>query len=274
MRVILNIIWLDLRRSVARAGLSAGRSHLLSADRHHPFGFASAHRAVRAVAVRPDGHRQACPQTGATIGNVIWLVLCGIWLAIGHHHRDRYGSDHRRHSTGAGEPQSWIPVSLMPRQEIVPVDRARDWTAAPRRDGHDPHRPRPAGRSAAATNPGGHAASGPLLDTPRPRSHRPAGLPHRPLQSALPGCMPAEGLARLPADDVLTFDELPPGCCGSRSPGWASPVSGSPAASRCSTAGWRTSWPPQACNPARRSRHHQRRPAPRAHGLAAAGLTG
>ena len=77
------------------------------------------------------------PQAGAMIGNVIWVVFFGVWLAIGH-----ILSAIAMAVTIVGIPLALanlklIPVSLMPLgKEIVPVDHvdhAHDWAHAPAR---------------------------------------------------------------------------------------------------------------------------------------------
>ena len=71
------------------------------------------------------------PHTGALVGNVIWILLCGLWLAIGH-----LLTAFAMAITIVGIPLALanlklIPVSLMPLgKEIVPVEGARDWTHA------------------------------------------------------------------------------------------------------------------------------------------------
>ena len=63
------------------------------------------------------------PRPGALVGNVIWILLCGLWLAIGH-----LLSAFAMAITIVGIPLALanlklIPVSLMPLgKEIVPVD--------------------------------------------------------------------------------------------------------------------------------------------------------
>ena len=132
MRAILNVIWLIF------GGLWLALGYLLAALICFllivtiPFGFASARIALfalwpfgRTIVERPG------PQTGAVIGNIIWVVLFGVWLAIGH-----ILSAIAMAVTIVGIPLALanlklIPVSLMPLgKEIVPVDRARDWTHA------------------------------------------------------------------------------------------------------------------------------------------------
>ncbi len=63
--------------------------------------------------------------TGSLIGNVIWLLVCGIWLAIGH-----LASAVAMAVTIIGIPLALanlklIPVSLVPLgKEIVPVGQS------------------------------------------------------------------------------------------------------------------------------------------------------
>lgn len=137
MRLVLNIIWLLF------GGLWLALGYLLAALVCFvlivtiPFGFASARIAL--FALWPFGRTivdKPGPQAGATVGNIIWVLLCGIWLAIGH-----LISAISMAITIVGIPLALanlklIPVSLMPLgKEIVPVDHARDWahTAAQRR---------------------------------------------------------------------------------------------------------------------------------------------
>ena len=94
-----------------------------------PFGFAAARIAL--FALWPFGRtivEKPGPRPGALIGNIIWILLCGIWLAIGH-----VLSAIAMALTIVGIPLALanlklIPISLMPLgKEIVPVDQARDW---------------------------------------------------------------------------------------------------------------------------------------------------
>lgn len=130
MRLILNIIWLVF------GGLWLALGYLVAALVCFllivtiPFGFASARIAM--FALWPFGRTivdKPGPHTGALVGNVIWILLCGLWLAIGH-----LLSAFAMAITIVGIPLALanlklIPVSLMPLgKEIVPVDGARDWT--------------------------------------------------------------------------------------------------------------------------------------------------
>jgi len=124
MRLILNVIWLIF------GGLWLALGYLLAALICFvliitiPFGFASLRIAAyalwpfgRTIVDKPGDH------PGALIGNIIWVVFCGVWLAIGH-----ILSAAAMAITIIGLPLALanlklIPVSLMPLgKEIVPVD--------------------------------------------------------------------------------------------------------------------------------------------------------
>ena len=77
------------------------------------------------------------PRPGALVGNVIWLVLCGWWLVLGH-----IATAIAQALTIVGIPLALanlklIPVSLLPLgKQIVPVDQAQAepaWPASSRR---------------------------------------------------------------------------------------------------------------------------------------------
>lgn len=127
MRVILNVIWLIF------GGLYLALGYLLAALICFiliitiPFGFASLR--IASYALWPFGRTivdKPGTRPGALIGNIIWILLCGIWLAIGH-----LISAVAMAITIIGIPLALanlklIPVSLMPLgKEIVPVDSAR-----------------------------------------------------------------------------------------------------------------------------------------------------
>src|ERR1700742_3954196 len=132
MRLILNVIWLIFGGLWMAVGylLAALLSFLLIIT--IPFGFASLRIASyalwafgRTIVERHGGG------TGSLIGNVIWMLLCGIWLAIGH-----LVSAVAMALTTIGLPLALanlklIPVSLVPLgKEIVPVDRPAPWAGA------------------------------------------------------------------------------------------------------------------------------------------------
>ena len=130
MRLILNVIWLLF------GGLWLALGYLLAALICFvlivtiPFGFASLR--IASYALWPFGRTivdKPGTGAGAVIGNVIWLLLCGIWLAIGH-----LVSAAAMAVTIIGLPLALanlklIPVSLVPLgKEIVPVDHSAPWT--------------------------------------------------------------------------------------------------------------------------------------------------
>ena len=128
MRLILNVIWLVF------GGLWLALGYLLAAlicfvlDRHHSVRLrVAADRLLCAVAVRTHHRRQARHRARAPlIGNIIWVVLFGWWLALGH-----LISAVAMAITIIGIPLALadlklIPVSLVPLgKEIVPADQAR-----------------------------------------------------------------------------------------------------------------------------------------------------
>jgi uncharacterized membrane protein YccF (DUF307 family) len=129
MRLILNIIWLLF------GGLWLALGYLLAALICFllivtiPFGFAALR--IASFALWPFGRtivEKPGPRAGATIGNVVWILLCGIWLAIGH-----VITAVAMAVTIIGIPLALanlklIPVSLMPLgKEIVGVEDAREW---------------------------------------------------------------------------------------------------------------------------------------------------
>ena len=127
MRLILNVIWLLFGGLWLALGYLAAALICFLLIVTIPFGFAAARIAL--YALWPFGRtvvEKPGPQTGAVIGNVIWILLCGIWLAIGH-----VLTAIAMAVTIVGIPLALanlklIPVSLMPLgKEIVPVDQVR-----------------------------------------------------------------------------------------------------------------------------------------------------
>jgi uncharacterized membrane protein YccF (DUF307 family) len=125
MRLVLNVIWLIF------GGLWLALGYLLAALVCFllivtiPFGFAALR--IASYALWPFGRTiidKPGAGTGALIGNIIWLLLFGIWLAIGH-----LVSAVAMALTIIGIPLALanlklIPVSLVPLgKEIVPVDQ-------------------------------------------------------------------------------------------------------------------------------------------------------
>ena len=127
MRVLLNIIWFVL------AGLWIALGYALAALICFvlivtiPFGVASLRIAV--FALWPFGKtvvKRADAGMGSGIGNVLWLVLCGWWLALGH-----LVSGVLLCLTIVGIPLGLanfklIPISLLPLgREIISTEQAR-----------------------------------------------------------------------------------------------------------------------------------------------------
>jgi uncharacterized membrane protein YccF (DUF307 family) len=123
MRMILNIIWLLF------GGLWLALGYLIAALVCFvliitiPFGFASLR--IAAYALWPFGRtivEKPGPRPGALIGNVIWILVAGLWLALGH-----LFSAIAMAVTIIGIPLALanlklIPISLMPLgKEIIPV---------------------------------------------------------------------------------------------------------------------------------------------------------
>ncbi len=123
MRLVLNIIWLVFGGLWMAIGYLAAALICFLLIVTIPFGFASLR--IASYALWPFGRTivdKPNAGTGALIGNVIWVVLFGIWLAIGH-----LVSAVAMAITIIGIPLALanlklIPVSLMPLgKEIVPV---------------------------------------------------------------------------------------------------------------------------------------------------------
>jgi uncharacterized membrane protein YccF (DUF307 family) len=129
MRLILNVVWLVF------GGLWLALGYLLAALICFllivtiPFGFAALR--IASYALWPFGRtivERPGAGAGSLIGNVIWMLLCGIWLAIGH-----LVSAVAMALTIIGLPLALanlklIPVSLAPLgKEIVPIDHPTPW---------------------------------------------------------------------------------------------------------------------------------------------------
>lgn len=127
MRTILNLIWLVLCGFWMALGYFAAGVLCFLLIVTIPFGIASWRIGV--FALWPFGKKVVARPSaglGSTLGNVIWILVAGIWLALGHL------------ATGAalcvtiiGIPLGLanfklIPVSLAPLgREIVPADDPR-----------------------------------------------------------------------------------------------------------------------------------------------------
>jgi uncharacterized membrane protein YccF (DUF307 family) len=132
MRLILNIIWLLFGGLWMAIGYLAAAliSFLLIVT--IPFGFAALR--IASYALWPFGRTIVDKPTagaGVLIGNVVWIVLFGVWLAIGH-----LLSAAAMAVTIIGIPLAvanlkLIPVSLMPLgKQIVPVGSANQLAPA------------------------------------------------------------------------------------------------------------------------------------------------
>ena len=133
MRLILNIIWLIF------GGLWMALGYLVAALICFllivtiPFGFASLR--IASYALWPFGRtivEKPTAGAGSFIGNVIWVLLFGIWLAIGH-----LLTAVAMALTIIGIPLALanlklIPVSLVPLgKEIVPVSSPAQFGRVP-----------------------------------------------------------------------------------------------------------------------------------------------
>ena len=127
MRLLLNVIWLVFGGLVMAFGYAVVALVMFILIITIPFGVASARIALfclwpfgRTIVRRPDAG------AGSTIGNIIWFVLAGWWLAIGH-----VITGVLMCITIIGIPLGLanfklIPVSLTPfGREIIDIDQAQ-----------------------------------------------------------------------------------------------------------------------------------------------------
>ena len=133
MRLALNIIWLVLAGLWMLIGYAIAAVICFVLIITIPFGIASLRIGV--FALWPFGKtvvRRADAGVGSAVGNVIWFVLCGWWLALMH-----LISGVLLCLTVIGIPLGLgnfklIPVSLLPMgREIVTVEQARATGVAP-----------------------------------------------------------------------------------------------------------------------------------------------
>lgn len=129
MRLLLNLIWLVFGGLVLALGYAVAALVMLILIITIPFGIAAGRMAL--FCVWPFGRtivRRADHGVASTIGNVIWFLLAGWWLALGHA------------ITGVlmcltiiGIPLGLanfklIPVSITPLgREIVDIDQTPHW---------------------------------------------------------------------------------------------------------------------------------------------------
>ena len=127
MRLLLNLIWLVFGGLVLAFGYAVVALVMFVLLITIPFGIASARIAL--FCLWPFGRtiiRRADAGAGSLVGNVIWFVLAGWWLALGH-----LISGIAMCLTIIGIPLGLanfklIPVSLTPfGREIVDLDQAR-----------------------------------------------------------------------------------------------------------------------------------------------------
>jgi uncharacterized membrane protein YccF (DUF307 family) len=127
MRLLLNLIWLVFGGLVMALGYAVVALIMFILIITIPFGIASARIALfclwpfgRTLVRRPDAG------AGSLIGNILWLVLAGWWLALGH-----LITGVLMCLTIIGIPLGLanfklIPVSLTPfGRDIVDIDQAR-----------------------------------------------------------------------------------------------------------------------------------------------------
>jgi uncharacterized membrane protein YccF (DUF307 family) len=126
MRLILNLVWLLFGGLWLAIGYAVAALICFLLIVTIPFGFASLR--IASYALWPFGrtvvHRPGA-SAGALIGNIIWVLLFGIFLAIGH-----IITAVAMALTIIGIPLALanlklVPVSLMPLgKEIVPIEHA------------------------------------------------------------------------------------------------------------------------------------------------------
>jgi uncharacterized membrane protein YccF (DUF307 family) len=127
MRLLLNIVWLVFGGLVLAFGYAVAALVMFVLIITIPFGVAAARMALfcvwpfgRALVKKPDAG------AGSLIGNVIWFILAGWWLALGH-----LVTGVAMCITIIGIPLGLanfklIPVSVTPfGREIVDADQAR-----------------------------------------------------------------------------------------------------------------------------------------------------
>lgn len=130
MRILLNIIWLIFGGLWLALGYFLAGLICCILIVTIPFGIASFRIGV--YALWPFGKTTVDKPTagvGSLIGNIIWIVVAGIWLTLGH-----IATAIAMAITIIGIPLAianlkMIPISLMPLgKEIVPVDARPSYT--------------------------------------------------------------------------------------------------------------------------------------------------
>jgi uncharacterized membrane protein YccF (DUF307 family) len=124
MKTLLNIIWLVLSGVWLALGYALAGVICCVLVVTIPWGIAAFR--IAAFALWPFGRTVVEKPTsgvGAALGNVVWLLVAGIWLAVGH-----VVTSIPLFVSVVGIPLGWanlklIPISLMPLgKEIVPSD--------------------------------------------------------------------------------------------------------------------------------------------------------
>lgn len=124
MRLVLNVVWLVFGGLWLSLGYLLAGLVCFALIVTIPFGFASLR--IASYALWPFGRElvdKPGTRPGALVGNVVWVLLFGIWLAIGH-----VVSAAAMAVTIVGIPLALadlklIAVSLVPLgKQIVPVD--------------------------------------------------------------------------------------------------------------------------------------------------------
>lgn len=127
LRFILNVIWLFVAGFWLAVGYALAGVLCCLLIVTIPFGVASFR--VASYALWPFGRtlvRKPGAGTGSTIGNIIWIIVAGWWLALEH-----IATAIGLAVTIIGIPMAWaslklIPVALAPfGNEIVPVGTQR-----------------------------------------------------------------------------------------------------------------------------------------------------
>jgi len=127
MRIVLNVIWLVFGGFWLAVGYAFAALVMLILIITIPFSLAAGRMAL--FCLWPFGRtlvRKPGAGTGALIGNVLWIILAGWWLALGH-----LITGIAMCITIIGIPLGLanfklIPVSLTPfGREIVDIDQAR-----------------------------------------------------------------------------------------------------------------------------------------------------
>ena len=131
MRVVLNVVWLALSGLWLAIGYAFAALVCIVLVVTIPFGIAALR--IAAYALWPFGStvvKRADAGAASAIGNVLWVVLCGWWLALAH-----LVTGVALCLTIIGIPLGLanfklVPLAFLPLgREIVPVERAEAGSA-------------------------------------------------------------------------------------------------------------------------------------------------